>query len=73
MTTSLNILAISGSLRARSSNTEALRAAAILAPPSASIRIFDGLDALPYFNPDLLRSRRTGSPPKDSVHRLLRC
>jgi chromate reductase len=48
-----NILAISGSLRARSSNTEALRAAARLAPASASVTIFEGLGALPHFNPDL--------------------
>jgi chromate reductase len=48
----LNILAISGSLRARSSNTEALRAAAMLAPPAVSVKIFDGLGALPHFNPD---------------------
>lgn len=50
---SVNILALSGSLRARSSNTEALRAAAMLAPPTVSVRIFDGLAALPHFNPDL--------------------
>lgn len=50
---SVRILAISGSLRARSSNTEALRAAARLAPSSVEIAIFDGLRALPHFNPDL--------------------
>ncbi|HEX5864277.1 MAG TPA: NADPH-dependent FMN reductase [Casimicrobiaceae bacterium] len=50
---SCSILAISGSLRAHSSNTEALRACAILAPPTVRVRIFDGLAALPYFNPDL--------------------
>jgi chromate reductase, NAD(P)H dehydrogenase (quinone) len=53
MTTPFNILAISGSLRARSSNTEALRAAALLAPDSATVNIFDGLASLPHFNPDL--------------------
>jgi NAD(P)H-dependent FMN reductase len=49
---SFSILAISGSLRAYSSNTEALRAAALLAPPTVSMKIFDGLAALPHFNPD---------------------
>jgi len=50
---SFNILAISGSLRARSSNTEALRATATLAPVNVSVSIFDGLATLPHFNPDL--------------------
>ena len=48
-----NILAISGSLRARSANTEALRAAALLAPDSVAVTFFDGLGGLPHFNPDL--------------------
>jgi len=48
-----NFLAISGSLRAHSSNTEVLRACAILAPASVRIRMFDGLGGLPHFNPDL--------------------
>jgi NAD(P)H-dependent FMN reductase len=48
-----NFLAISGSLRAHSSNTEVLRACAILAPASVRITLFDGLGNLPHFNPDL--------------------
>jgi chromate reductase len=51
--TSYNILGLSGSLRARSSNTEALRAAAILAPASVEVMLFGGLATLPHFNPDL--------------------
>ena len=47
------ILAISGSLRARSSNTEVLRAAASLAPATATVSLFTGLAELPHFNPDL--------------------
>ena len=47
------ILAISGSLRAKSSNTEVLRAAALLAPASARVTLFAGLGDLPPFNPDL--------------------
>jgi chromate reductase len=47
------ILAISGSLRAHSSNTEVLRAATLLAPRSVEIRSLAGLADLPHFNPDL--------------------
>ena len=51
--TTYNFLAISGSLRAQSSNTEVLRACAILAPPSINVTLFSGLGELPHFNPDL--------------------
>jgi chromate reductase len=50
---SVQILGISGSLRAQSSNTELLRAVASLAPPGVAFVLFSGLDSLPYFNPDL--------------------
>lgn len=53
MTTSYEVLAISGSLRARSSNTEALRAVALLAPPHVRVTMYSELGALPQFNPDL--------------------
>ncbi|MGH7618031.1 MAG: NADPH-dependent FMN reductase [Gemmatimonadaceae bacterium] len=53
MRTSYNILGVSGSLRARSSSTEVLRAAALLAPDAVRITLFDGLAGLPPFNPDL--------------------
>ena len=49
----VEILTISGSLRARSSHTELLRAAAILAPAFARVTHFGGLGGLPHFNPDL--------------------
>jgi chromate reductase len=49
----MKILAISGSLRAVSSNTSVLRAAARLAPDGVEIALFDGLAGLPFFNPDL--------------------
>ena len=48
-----HILAISGSLGARSSNTSLLRAAARLAPAGATVEIYDGLARLPPFNPDV--------------------
>lgn len=49
----MRILAISGSLRADSSNKSALQAAAWLAPPGVEIILYDGLSRLPHFNPDL--------------------
>jgi NAD(P)H-dependent FMN reductase len=49
----MKILAISGSLRAVSSNTAVLRATARLAPDGVEIVLFEGLASLPFFNPDL--------------------
>jgi chromate reductase len=49
----VRILAISGSLRAASSNTALLRAAATLAPEGMEIVLYGGLGDLPHFNPDL--------------------
>ncbi len=49
----LRILAISGSLRSRSTNTELLVALASLAPADVAVELYDGLDRLPHFNPDL--------------------
>jgi NAD(P)H-dependent FMN reductase len=39
-------------LRAESVNTAALRTARDVAPPEAEIALYDGLAALPHFNPD---------------------
>src|SRR6185503_922591 len=47
------ILAISGSLRAASSNAVLLRAASSVAPAGVEIALFEALDGLPFFNPDL--------------------
>ena len=47
------LLTISGSLRVASSNTAALEALALLAPPEVTVRRYDELDRLPAFNPDL--------------------
>ena len=49
----MRILAISGSLRAASSNTAALQALRALAPAGVAVELYQGLDTLPYFNPDL--------------------
>ena len=49
----MHLLAISGSLRAGSSNTALLEAARLLAPNDVEIRRYEGLADLPAFNPDL--------------------
>src|SRR5579884_2750614 len=49
----VRLLAISGSLRAGSSNTSLLEAAAALAPGGVEVLLYEGLGELPHFNPDL--------------------
>ena len=49
----MRILAISGSLRASSTNTALLRATAALASEEVEIDLWEGLGDLPHFNPDL--------------------
>jgi NAD(P)H-dependent FMN reductase len=49
----MKIAAISGSLRAGSSNTAVLRAAARLTPAGVEVVLFEGIADLPFFNPDL--------------------
>lgn len=63
----MRILAISGSLRAASSNTSALRAASILAAPDVAVVLYNSIGALPHFNPDL-----DNDQPPDSVQALRR-
>lgn len=46
------MLCLSGSLRRRSGNTALLRAASALAPAAMELRVYDGMGALPLFNPD---------------------
>ena len=52
MNSPLRLLAISGSLRAASSNLALLSAAKALAPADVSIEIYRDMGALPHFNPD---------------------
>jgi chromate reductase, NAD(P)H dehydrogenase (quinone) len=49
----MKIVAISGSLRARSSNGAILRAVAACAPSGMEVAIYEDLGRLPHFNPDL--------------------
>jgi NAD(P)H-dependent FMN reductase len=53
----MRLLAISGSLRASSSNTAVLQAAARLAPPHVTIELYQRLGDLPHFNPDFDNER----------------
>jgi chromate reductase, NAD(P)H dehydrogenase (quinone) len=48
----MKILAISGSLRANSSNTAILQAVIGLAPDGVSISMYEGIGSLPHFNPE---------------------
>lgn len=49
----MKVLALSGSLRAASINSAALRATARLARPPLEVTVYAGLGGLPLFNPDL--------------------
>jgi chromate reductase, NAD(P)H dehydrogenase (quinone) len=49
----IRILAISGSLRQVSSNTNLLDTAISLSPANVEIKLYRGLGDLPHFNPDL--------------------
>ncbi|MGH2972259.1 MAG: NADPH-dependent FMN reductase [Gaiellaceae bacterium] len=49
----MRILAVSGSLRAGSHNTELLRAAAAAAPDDVVVELWDGLAGLPIYDQDL--------------------
>ena len=47
-----HLLALSGSLRAASLNTELLKAALPLAPAGVTVTLYTGLENVPPFNPD---------------------
>jgi NAD(P)H-dependent FMN reductase len=49
----VRILAVCGSLQARSSNLTLLQTAVASAPPGVEVVLFDGLRDLPLFDPDL--------------------
>ena len=66
------ILAVSGSLRAGSSNTNLLRAAALLAPQDVTVTLYDGLGTLPPFNPDLDEEWSSPLPAVTEWRSLLR-
>lgn len=57
----MKILAVSGSLRAASSNAVLLRALPLVSPPETAFTFRAPLDSLPYFNPD---AEEAGPPPE---------
>ncbi len=61
----MKLLAISGSLRGGSHNTRLLRVAARLAPPHAEVELFEGLKAVPPYDPD-----DDVDPTPEPAHRL---
>lgn len=48
----MHLLALSGSLRAGSFNTGALRRLQKLAPEGVAVALYEGIGSLPHFNPD---------------------
>jgi chromate reductase len=64
----MKIIAICGSLRARSSNLALLRAATKIA---SEVQIYDGLASLPHFNPDDDEEGATPPPEVASLRALL--
>jgi chromate reductase, NAD(P)H dehydrogenase (quinone) len=63
------LLAISGSLRAASTNTAALEALALLAPAGVEVVLYRELGRLPAFNPDEDEEER--APPSVAALRAL--
>jgi chromate reductase, NAD(P)H dehydrogenase (quinone) len=57
----MRILAVCGSLQAKSGNLALLQAAAASAPPGVAVVLWDGLRDLPHFNPDVETSATPGS------------
>lgn len=66
----MQILAISGSLRAQSTNTSLLRALMLLAPPELKIVLYEELEQIPPFNPDM--EEVSDSSPVSSFRAALR-
>ncbi len=57
----MKILALSGSVRRRSTNTALLMALKAIAPPGMEIEVYTGIGELPVFSPDLEGADEPGS------------
>lgn len=62
----MRILAVCGSLQARSGNRSLLQTVAALVPEGIEVVLFDGLRDLPLFDPDI---EQQGSPPAVEIWR----
>ncbi len=49
----IRILAISGSLQSTSANTSILKVVSKMSPEHVTVKLAEGLDALPHFNPEI--------------------
>src|ERR1700692_2434287 len=49
----MRVVAVSGSLRSKSTNAALLRAAARVAPAGMEVVMYEGVGQLPHLNPDL--------------------
>jgi chromate reductase, NAD(P)H dehydrogenase (quinone) len=58
----MRVLAICGSLQEKSSNLNLLRWAMANPPPGVELELYDGLRALPHFDPDLERDQPDSAP-----------
>jgi chromate reductase len=67
----VKLLAISGSLRARSTNTEVLRAVALVADAGVDVTMYSGLADLPQFNPDLDEEGAVAPPAVAELRELV--
>lgn len=63
----ITILAFVGSLRAASLNRQIAELAAQVAPADVTVRIFDGLNELPFYNEEIDDAMTAGARPLDSV------
>jgi NAD(P)H-dependent FMN reductase len=63
----VSVLLISGSLRSQSSNSAALRTAALIAPGGVRTVLYEGMGELPHFNPD---DDAEGAEPHTAVAEL---
>ena len=57
----MRLLALCGSLRAKSSNRTLLEGAAALTPDGVTLAIYEGLADLPHFNPDIEDEKQPAS------------
>jgi NAD(P)H-dependent FMN reductase len=64
MSNRIKVLAVSGSTRQQSTNLNLIRAIDNLFTEKLQIELFEGIGAIPHFNPDL----DTDSPPQEVVH-----
>lgn len=67
MSRTINLLAISGSLRVSSSNTAIIHAIAQMALKNINVKIADGLAKLPHFDPDNARGNSDVAAFRKSV------